>query len=123
MATSNTRNRRNVQENRGIRARQVELSGTLWRDVIFGRSLHDALGSPIVFWADAAVVIFCSRESIQYFVLLIALYVSPFLLFTNLHIVHGYYQYPNALFVVLAVALVVAVRGPKYLKINRLLLT
>jgi hypothetical protein len=84
------------------------LSGTLWRDVIFGRSLHDALGSPIVFWAAAAAVIFCSRESILYFVLLIALYVSPFLLFTNLHIVHGYYQYANALFVVMAVALVVA---------------
>jgi hypothetical protein len=84
------------------------LSGTLWRDVIFGRSLHDALGSPIVFWAALAAAIFCSRESVLYFVLLIALYVSPFLLFTNLHIVHDYYQYANALFVVLAVALVMA---------------
>jgi hypothetical protein len=84
------------------------LSGGLWRDVIFGRSLSDALGNPIIFWISIGAAILCSRRSALYFSALFALYISSFLFFTNLHIVHSYYQYANALFLVLAVAYVLS---------------
>ena len=78
----------------------------LWRDVIFGRTLSETLGGvvPLVVAIGAAIAF--GRAAIAWLGLLIGLYLVPFLVFTNLHAVHNYYQYANALFVVAAIGVV-----------------
>jgi hypothetical protein len=56
--------------------------------------------------ATLAAAIAFGRAAIAWRVVLVALYVIPFLTFTNVQWVHHYYQYANALFVVMAVAIV-----------------
>ncbi|MDR7135217.1 4-amino-4-deoxy-L-arabinose transferase-like glycosyltransferase [Lysobacter niastensis] len=65
-----------------------------WIDVVFGRSLLDGLGSAAVFLTAVAVAL-TSRTTRAAAVILLAGYLAPFLVFTNLHFVHDYYQYAN----------------------------
>jgi hypothetical protein len=72
--------------------------------IILKRAPNEALGSwliPMVF----SVVFFFNLSKLQlstYFALLL-LYAAPFMIFTNLHIIHNYYQYANSIFLVLAI--------------------
>ncbi|MFC5743963.1 phospholipid carrier-dependent glycosyltransferase [Dyella tabacisoli] len=68
-----------------------------WTGVVFGRSLQDGLGSPWVMLA-ATIVVLADRRSYQAGLLLMVAYLAPFLVFTNLHLVHDYYQYANVVF-------------------------
>jgi hypothetical protein len=78
----------------------------LWKDVVFGRALDEALGSGMVLLATIAAAIVLGRRALAWAAVLVGLYVIPFLLFTNLHLAHNYYQYSNALFAICAVGVV-----------------
>lgn len=72
---------------------------------IFERAPGEALGFwgvPIV--ASLVVLIRPSLKRVFIYIALLLLYAVPFLVFTNLQLMHNYYQYANAVFLVLAVA-------------------
>lgn len=85
------------------------LSHTLLH-VITVRAPNEALGTRFV----AALAVFGAlffrhwRQGIV-FIALLALYLSTFLVFTNLHLVHHYYQYANSIFLIAAIAYVLHV--------------
>lgn len=74
-----------------------------WTDIFFGRALTDTLGAPWVLLA-AGVLVLLLRTPLRWALPALVLYITPFLVFTNLHIQHNYYQYANAAFALLAVA-------------------
>ncbi|MBV8753935.1 MAG: phospholipid carrier-dependent glycosyltransferase [Hyphomicrobiales bacterium] len=87
---------------------EQRISSTLWRDVILNRSLKDAFGYAAI---PAVVLIGASFLRRQYFyaaLVAILAFMVPFLVFTNLHIQHSYYQTANAIFIIAAAGLGVA---------------
>lgn len=79
----------------------------LWRDVVFGRAVDEALGGRLPLLCAFGAALAFGRSAVAWFSTLLGLYILPFLVFTNLHIVHDYYQYANALFAICAVGIVV----------------
>lgn len=78
---------------------------TLWRDVILRRSLTDAFGNAAV-PAVALIGATLLRRQYAYAALAALLaFLAAFLMFTNLHIIHFYYQTANAIFIVAAAGL------------------
>lgn len=81
-------------------------SSKLYEDVLWGRVLKDNfsgfVGVLLVFAA-----LFCSRSVILKRAIGVSLVLglAPFLIFTNLHLIHNYYQSANVLFLVFALAL------------------
>ena len=82
------------------------LSSGLWKTVVFGRTLQEGMGSVIVF-VIATLVVLWDKHYRQIGLLLLGAYLAPFLTFTNLHIVHDYYQYANIVFATSIMALVI----------------
>jgi hypothetical protein len=81
---------------------------TLWRDVILHRSLMDAFGyAAIPAVALVGASLFCRRHAYATAAAVVA-FIIPFLMFTNLHIVHSYYQSANALFMLAAAGMGIA---------------
>ncbi len=80
------------------------LSSQLW-SIVFGRAMEQTLGSPLIFWIVAGMSLMGSRKTLILQASCFALYISNFLIFTNLHIVHDYYQYSNAIFLIIGVSL------------------
>jgi len=82
------------------------LSVELWNRVVWRRAVQEAIGvKPALLLLGAALL--CVRRQLLALVLvLITAYVGVFLIFTNLHMAHNYYQYANAMFLVGAAALV-----------------
>jgi hypothetical protein len=81
------------------------ISSALWRDAILDRTLTNTFGYATV---PAVVLIGAtlSRREYAYPALAAVLaFLVPFLVFTNLHVVHGYYQTANAIFIIAAVGL------------------
>ena len=86
---------------------EMRLTGAVWRDAMFMRMLPEVLGycavlSLVAFgaWLDRrkyGALVFAS----------IAGFLIALLIFTNLHLVHNYYQYANAIFVLVALGLVI----------------
>jgi hypothetical protein len=81
----------------------------LWTGTIFGRTVIQTLGGRLALGACVAAAIMFGRRALAWLAVLIVLYLVPFLVFTNVNWVHHYYQYANALFLVCAIAFVVAV--------------
>jgi hypothetical protein len=84
------------------------VGATLWRDVVWQRVLTDAFGYaavPALALIGAALL---SRRYAHAMLAAVAAFLVPFLVFTNLHIVHNYYQTANAIFIVVAAGLAVA---------------
>lgn len=82
-------------------------SAELWRDVIFTRVLRDTFGYGFI----AALIVFGALLTGRRYLLagiasLIA-FLLPFMIFTNLHMVHSYYQNANAVFALAAVGLAI----------------
>ncbi len=77
----------------------------LWLDTVWDRVLPDTLG--LVFFAGLLSVsaTFASRRHFAATALCMAAFLLPFLLFTNLHIIHNYYQAANAVFLITAVGI------------------
>jgi hypothetical protein len=75
-----------------------------WRGVVFGRAARDILGSawllPVLLLALAAV----GRGLRRFAAGALLCYLVPMATFTNLHLIHNYYQAANALFLVLIAA-------------------
>jgi hypothetical protein len=78
------------------------LAPDTWRTA-FARTLRDVLGTPWVV-VVAALGVAVARRRAGLFVGALGLFVGPFLVFTNLHVVHDYYAYANGVFLVAAVA-------------------
>jgi Dolichyl-phosphate-mannose-protein mannosyltransferase len=79
----------------------------LWRDVIFARVLHDTFGYGFLVALVAGGALLTSRRRLLGGFAAVAAFLLPFLLFTNLHIVHSYYQYANAIFALAATGLAI----------------
>jgi len=77
--------------------------------VIAIRAPGEAVGSWLVVLVFSAVaVIKLNRKQLAIYLAMLLLYIAPFFVFTNLHIVHHYYQFANSIFLVLALSYVVA---------------
>jgi len=80
------------------------LQGSLWAEVIFGRSARDLLGFAWVFPLAGVFALLAPRGNRGFALAMVALYLAPFLVFANVHIVHNYYQYANGIFLVVLLA-------------------
>ena len=87
---------------------EQRVGATLWQDVILRRALTDAFGYAAI-PAVAIIGATLLRRDYAYAAAgaLLGFFV-PFFVFTNLHIVHFYYQTANAIFIVAAAGLGVA---------------
>lgn len=85
----------------------------LWRDIVLGRVLPDSLGALHLLGMGTlglAFILAWMRGGARSSVLAGAAtlgFLVPFVVFTNLHIVHPYYQVANAVFIVVAVGLAI----------------
>ena len=96
----------------------------LWYSTLVKRAVPEAIGWPGLCVLVGGMIAVGTGTRIGVAVLLV-LYVLPFMLFTNLHIVHTYYQAANAVWLVAALALILdqlCCRVPKRLGIFLVLL-
>ncbi|MDB5244044.1 MAG: hypothetical protein JWP57_4670 [Spirosoma sp.] len=81
------------------------ISTNLWEDVVAKRMLRDIFGDlgifalipllgAVLIWRSFLTVIVC-----------IGAFLTPILIFTNLHLVHNYYQFANGAFLLVALAI------------------
>jgi len=77
----------------------------LWRDVIWHRALRDIFGYAAVPAVALIAATLIRRQYVHAALAAVAAFLVPFLVFTNLHMVHSYYQASNAIFIVAAVGL------------------
>ena len=75
---------------------------------LFNRSIPEAIGAYWVMCFLLVAVCFQTGKKLALFVGLLFLYLIPMAIFTNLHLVHSYYQYANSFWLVLALGLAVA---------------
>ena len=80
----------------------------LWTQTIRYRAVPEAVGSVVVLWVALILTAILSRRAALAAWLSGLAWLSAFLIFTNLHIVHNYYQYANAILLVTVVAIVIA---------------
>jgi hypothetical protein len=81
------------------------VSSELWRDTIRDRILPDIFGGGVLIaFVAAGAALTKSRFAVAATVAAVAFLLPP-LIFTNLHIVHNYYQYANALFAIAIVGI------------------
>jgi hypothetical protein len=78
----------------------------MWIDLFVGRSFPFILGSPYVLFGFILAPLFLTRQAQCLLIFLILLYLLPFIVFTNLYYIHDYYQYANAIWLLLALAYV-----------------
>lgn len=79
------------------------LSKALWLDVIFNRNIKIiSLYFCGIFSITLALIFLKDRSIKNTIVVLLTLFIAPFLIFTNLHVIHDYYQISNSLFFSLA---------------------
>jgi hypothetical protein len=83
-------------------------SEAFWVGVVLGRAAPEVLGygvwlAPLVM--GAAIVV---RGKVAAIVVFLLGFLTPLLVFTNLHAVHNYYQYANGLFLILALGVAIA---------------
>lgn len=81
------------------------LSSKFWWDVLCGRMLPHTIGSSYASLIILLGFLFADKKQKWGIVLLWTLFFIPLLLFTNLHLVHDYYQYANSIWLVLCLAL------------------
>lgn len=88
-------------------------SAKIWHVALI-RAPNEALGGWIVFLLATVYAAFrlAWRQKVI-FALLVLLYLSVFFTFTNLHIIHHYYQYANSIFLVAAVGYALYAGIPK----------
>lgn len=82
------------------------LSVELWIDVVYRRMVPDILGSRLVLWplvGFLVAAVFSRMPNRIPVAMAVLAFVVVILAFTNLHIVHNYYQYANGVFLIAAV--------------------
>ena len=82
---------------------EQRLSPALWRDVLVNRVLPDLLGYGVIPGLLAIGAALGSRRSMIIALACTAAFLLPFLLVTNVHMVHSYYQVANGIFLLGAV--------------------
>lgn len=80
-------------------------SKELWRGAVWVRTIPEAVGSQFSLLICLFAVLRMKAELRKMVFVLLILFLLPFVVLTNLHLVHNYYQYANSLFLVLAVAI------------------
>jgi hypothetical protein len=83
---------------------EQRLAPQLWLETIVGRAIPDVLGSCALAGLATLAAAIGSKRYMRLVVLSIGGFLAPMLVFTNLHIVHNYYQYANGLFLLAAVS-------------------
>jgi len=78
------------------------LTPTMWQ-IIFGAAPLETLGSRLAIFIIPATALLLPRLRAHVYAGFL-LYLAPFFIFTNLHYIHNYYHYANALFLLYAVA-------------------
>jgi hypothetical protein len=81
------------------------LSNELWRGAVWVRAIPEAVGSQFSLLICLLAVLRMKTELRKMVFVLLILFLLPFVVLTNLHLVHNYYQYANSLFLVLAVSI------------------
>ncbi|WP_165585302.1 hypothetical protein [Roseococcus sp. SYP-B2431] len=79
-------------------------SGRLWEQVIGRRILPDIFGTLGAFALIPLLAALLCRRSLLAVAVGILAFLTPILVFTNLHLVHNYYQYANGAFLIAAMA-------------------
>jgi len=90
-----------------------KFSMDFWRNTILGRAVPEAVGSGWVLLILAPALWFAKWRERFLLLCLVFLFLLPMVLFTNLHMVHSYYQYANSFWLVLAVALGICIISRK----------
>jgi hypothetical protein len=83
------------------------LDGETW-SVLWDRASRNILGKSWVLGLLVAGLPFVARRDICLVLGMIGLFIAPLLIFTNLHLVHDYYQFANGLWLLMALGLVVS---------------
>jgi len=78
-----------------------KLSVTLWKNIILGRVMPDILGSSLIPFISLLLLPLMKHHKRVYLISIFVFFAVIFV-FTNLHFEHNYYQYANALFVLVA---------------------
>lgn len=100
---------------------EQRLSARLWSDVVIQRMLTPLGAVPAVALIVAALTLGPRRrQPSQLIVASVALALAPLLIFTNLHIVHNYYQAGNQIFLLIALASSVDLIGASGAKLKLL---
>ena len=82
------------------------LSSELWIGVIWGRIFNSNMGGALGLFLIALALLASNGQRVAVVILsAIALGIAPMMMFTNLHIVHDYYQTANVIFFAYALAL------------------
>jgi hypothetical protein len=84
------------------------VGATLWRDVVWQRVLRDTFGYTAIPAVALIGVSLFNRRYTPAVLAGVAAFLVPFFVFTNLHIIHSYYQTANAIFIVAAAGLAIA---------------
>jgi hypothetical protein len=88
---------------------EQRFSGSFWFDLIFQRTLLGNLGAGLGFIVIIIFFVLRSDSKSKLLVLaLIVMFFTPLFVFTNLHIVHWYYQISNQVYLFLALAMILA---------------
>jgi hypothetical protein len=82
-----------------------KLSATLWIDTVRNRVFPDTLGRFVFIAMIVLGAAFTSRRTLATMLIALIGFAIPFLVFTNLHIVHNYYQNANAIFLLAAIGI------------------
>ena len=80
----------------------------LWLHTVLGRAVPESIGAGALLVLGGAFVTRFTQRQWFAVVVFLALFVGPFLIFPRLHIVHNYYQYANAVYLLLSAAVVLA---------------
>jgi hypothetical protein len=81
------------------------ISTGFWKNLIWERAIPEAIGSVGVLLFLPFAFIAAKGYKKWVLVCLIGLFLLPMLLFSNLHIIHSYYQYANSFWLILAIGM------------------
>lgn len=120
IAASKLTSNKLIEWNYGTAEQRV--SKELWLDCLLLRNIFSSsfliFGLFFIFLALSLT----KKKSDKFILLsLIILFISPFLIFTNLHIVHNYYQTANLIYYLIAVALSINIIFDNYLSNKKML--
>ncbi len=84
---------------------EQRLSSRLWQEIMLGRIMPDVAGR--FYWLALGALAVSVVSKRYFFLVLLAVigFFSSIMIFTNLHIVHNYYQVANGIFLVAAIGL------------------
>jgi len=83
---------------------QQKLNLDLWCNVLWLRVIPEIFGTVWIGGFFVATICFCRGRELVLVLSFCVLFLLPMILFTNLHVVHNYYQYANAFWLIFALA-------------------